>query len=387
MEEGWQVSGGGKAGRRARRRAAAKERQTQPMVAPGARRSGGGADDLRYPEWMCLACQEFQWATRLECRFCHAPRRMEPGGVGARTRVEEQPLELTDAPAAAVAVRAAAPHAAARGPATPAAAPPAALPAAGPPAPGRGAPTAQAAAQASAAGPAAARDTPAAVRAEEQRKLARLDAAILALGDGEEALLASMREARQRCAERVAGTQPLGRRLAAARRAHEQAAAAMKAAEKAAAAAAEKASRALEVEHAAAAAVEQLEKEVAQQRGRVEPLATQQAVAGEVAEFVSTVDHWLQAAGVSPPPEVAAAAEALRARMQPAPVTPTDLEAGMSDDEDSDAGALDGADLKRGPPSTHSVPSRAASVDGRDGRHRTPPPTQKAPRPDSARSR
>ena len=100
VEEGWQVSGGGKAGRRARRRAAARGRREQQALAEQPAKKGE-KDDLRFPEWMCLMCQEFQWATRLECRFCHAPRRMEPSGGGARARAEERPLELAaETPAA-----------------------------------------------------------------------------------------------------------------------------------------------------------------------------------------------------------------------------------------------------------------------------------------------
>ena len=379
VEEGWQVSGGGKAGRRARRRAAARgRREQQALVEQPAKK--GAKDDLRYPEWMCLQCQEFQWATRLECRFCHAPRQLQlqlapaavevPAGDGGTAAARGAP-----AGAAAGAARGATPQPAPGGAA-----------AAGPdPAPARpagGAATgAPGTAAATALGAAAARDASATARAEEQRKLARLDAAILALGEGEEAALASLRDARQRCAERVAGTQPLGRRLAAARRAHDQAAAALKAAEQAAMDATERAARALEAEHSAAAAVAQLEREVGQQRGRVDPAGRPQDVPGEVAEFVSTVDAWLQAAGVRPPPEVAAAAEALRARM-PAPATPTDLCATMSDgaSEAGTAGAPDGT------ASASSAPSRAASVEGR-GRHRTPPPTQRPARPSSAQSR
>ena len=384
QEEGWQVSGGGKAGRRARRRAAARERQgnTAPAGQPRKAREPG-TDDLRFPEWMCLMCQEFQWATRLECRFCRAPRQLLPADAGVRAGEAGCPPERAAAAGTAAAAATDAPRAEARQPAAASATAPnvRAAPAGAPGGSAQGAPGAAAAA---AADPAAVRDASAAVRAEEQRKLARLDAAILALGEGEETALASLREARQRCAERVAGSQPLGRRLAAARRAHDQAAATLKAAEKAAADAAETASRALEAEHAAAEAVARLEREVGHQRGRVDPAAGPHEVPGEVAEFVSTVDAWLQAAGVRPPPEVAAAAEALRARM-PAPATPTDLCATMSDAA-SEAGAGEARGEDGVPASESSAPSRAASVEGR-GRHRTPPPTQRPARPSSAQSR
>ena len=384
-DEGWQVSGGGKAGRRARRRAAARDRQGQQPQAELPARGGkaAGKDDLRYPEWMCLMCQEFQWATRLECRFCRAPRQMLPST--ACVRAGEGGC-LPEGAAAAGTVAAPAPEAprgeARQPPAAGTAAPaPCTAPAHATGGPAHGA---SGAAPAVTAAPAAVRDAAATARAEEQRKLARLDAAILALGEGEETALASLREARQRCAERVAGSQPLGRRLAAARRAHDQAAAALKTAEKAAADAAETASRALEAEHAAAEAVARLEREVGQQRGRVDPAAGPHEVPGEVAEFVSTVDAWLQAAGVRPPPAVAAAAEALRARM-PVPATPTDLCATMSDAA-SEAGAAGARDKDGEPASESSAPSRAASVEGR-GRHRTPPPTQRPARPSSAQSR
>ena len=384
-EEGWQVSGGGKAGRCARRRAAARERQghTAQEERPQRRGRAPGSDDLRYPEWMCLTCQEFQWATRLECRFCRAPRQMLSSAAHACAGDACSHADGACGAAAAKAMVQEAHREAPRMPGTSGASAPCggAAPAPASATTPRGSGGAPAAA---AAAPAAARDVAAAARAEEQRRLARIDAAILALGEGEEVALSTLRDARQRCAERVAGSQPLGRRLAAARRAHDQAAATLKTAEKAATEAAEAASRALEAEHAAAEAVERLEREVSQQRGRVDPVAGRAEVPGEVVDFVSTVDAWFQANGVLPPPELAAAAEALKARM-PAPPTPTDLEAAMSDCV-SEAGAGAAQDEDGEPHTDSSAPSRAASVEGR-GRHRTPPRTQRVPRPASPQSR
>ena len=112
VEEGWQVSGGGKAGRRARRRAAARDRKEQ-QARPEQPAKKAEKDDLRFPEWMCLMCQEFQWATRLECRFCHAPRQLQlapaavevPAGDGGTAAARGTP-----AGAAAGAARSATPQ-------------------------------------------------------------------------------------------------------------------------------------------------------------------------------------------------------------------------------------------------------------------------------------
>ena len=101
-------------------------------------------------------------------------------------------------------------------------------------------------------------------------------------------------------------------------------------------------------------------------------------VAEEAAAFVSSLDTWMRTAGVLPPPEVVAAAEGLRAKLPPAPSTPTVVPTSeVGDAESEDEEMLHG--VKRG---AAEAPSRAASEEGRDHRKRTPPPArrEKAPR-------
>ena len=201
----------------------------------------------------------------------------------------------------------------------------------------------------------------------EGKRLARLDAAIAEMGDEDDAdALEALRRARRRCAERIAGTQPLGRRLAVARRAYDKARAELTAAEEAAAAAAERAQKALVVEHEMAEQVRALEAELTELRGReTSPLAA------PARDFMSKLDAWVKAAGLAAPPEVMSAAADLRAaipQQAQEPDSPTDLEAEMTDSgADAPTGSGDGE--KRG-----REGQRTVSADGRAGGSRTPPP-------------
>ena len=182
------------------------------------------------------------------------------------------------------------------------------------------------------------RQQAAAVRAKEHKRLARLDAALETLDaeDGEAA--EALRRARRQCAERIAGTQPLGRRLADAKKAHARASAELAAAEEAAAAAAHRAEQALEAEHAWAVKVEDLQRQVdgMQSRQPAEPaLATARA-------FMTEMHEWLSGLGMSPPQAVQEAADRLRSCLpddsQGDAYTPTDLVAPLTPAQEAEGG-------------------------------------------------
>ena len=348
---GWQLSGGGKAGRgrkggRADRTAAKTHTATTGLASnpcPGSQKHQPEAGD-----WLCEVCDETNWRMRKVCRFCRCPRGGLASALAAAPAAgaNATPLGAPSCAAAAASQRAAATAVASSGGGAPSLAPaqeqlptgpvPAGAPRESPPA----RPT---------------RKEAAVARAAEAAKLAKLDAALEALAGDEaaEAARQALQHERSRAATRMAETKPLGSRVATARKAHERAKAALAAAEERARAAAEAAQRALEAEHQAAVELAELERQVAAQQG------VPAVQAEDVSAFLTVIDDWLMEAGVTPPAEVAAAAEALRVAAQPTGTegggdeevdSPTDCEAAMSPSTAGDADAAPDApgDERRG---------------------------------------
>ena len=191
----------------------------------------------------------------------------------------------------------------------------------------------------------------AAVPAAESKRLVSLDAALAALPEDDAEAVEALRKARAQCAARIADTQPLGKRLAAARRAHTRATADLARAEEAARLAAQRAQAALEAEHRLAAQVQDLEKQVSALQGRQTP----EPALVQARFFLEGIDAWLADLGLSPPAELQASAAVLREALPPesepspdysptdlaAPLTPTEEEAEEDGTEELAAGEED----------------------------------------------
>ena len=325
------MSGGGKAGRQRR----GGQQQAALREPRGGKTAARAADR---PQWECCWCQTDNWVSRTSCRYCCLPRapgalKLQRTAPSAAATPLQPPLPATGAnavplgqvrgavasrpspaPAAGQAAQTATAAAAEaqasaadRGAAAaPTARPPPQQPNAGGGA-AAGAPRAVLAMAAEATSQAE-RAQAAAVRAAETKRLASLDDALAALAEDDVEAVAALRKARAQCAARIADTQPLGKRLAAARRAHTRAAADLARAEEAARAAAQRAQAALETEHRLAAQVQDLEGQVMALQGRQPPEpALQQA-----RSFLAGMDAWLADLGLTPPAELRDSAAILR---------------------------------------------------------------------------
>ena len=379
QEEGWEVSKGGGAGK------AGRNRRGQARAGPTAALA---EDDRRYPEWECGCCYAWNWATRRACRLCNGPREagatraeMEAGAARARRATPATGANATPIgprPPAAGGGAGASPPPAGPVPGQAAADPrdtattatTGAAQQRGTPAGPEGARTsAEGASGTGKAGDAQAdKQQAAAVRAKEHKRLARLDAALLELDEDDLDAAEALRRARRQCAERIAGTQPLGRRLADAKKAHARASAELSAAEEAAAAAARRAEQALEAEHTWAAKVEDLQRQVDSMQSRPLP----EPALATAREFMAEMHQWLAGLGMAPPPSVQEAADRLRCCLpEDAPgdaSSPTDLAAPTTPVPGAEDGAWEEEDAAMAGPG-----KRRAGAEGQDlGRDQAP---------------
>ena len=334
LEHGpFQRSAGGRAGK-GRRGGGGRARQAADTALgqPRARDTGGGGAAARpeRPQWQCGVCLSENWLSRHVCRACKVPRQLDVEHVAGKAAAAQRETPATGANTVALGAgagqraieasraQAAAAAPASRPPATSRAAsvtavPAAAVPQAASAMPGGGGALVavsqtepQGGAQQAVATPA--RLGASAVRAAEGKRLARIDAALSVLGTEDASATAALQQARRECASRIAETQPLGRRLATARKAHAKAQVDLARAEAAALAASEVAQRALEVEHTLAAQVLDLEHQVNELQLRDAPAP----LPAQTVQFVENMHSWLAGLGLEPPPELRAEAAALR---------------------------------------------------------------------------
>ena len=263
-------------------------------------------------DWNCAACGESNWPTRTKCRHCKCGRAGLRAWPKTAAPGAQPPQPPRRAPAAATTADAAGTGAAPGQPAEEGPQPPT-------------------------------RREAAATRASEAAKLAKLDAALGALGDGEEdeAAREALQQARRHTAERMAASKPLGQRLDQGKRRAMKANQALAAAEAAVLKAQAIAEAALTEQHAARHELEELERQLADLQGAQAP----PEAATRAATFADKVRQWAAAEGVQLPDEVQAAADDLEealgsAREAARPETsvgsdPTDMNDVLSPDGDT----------------------------------------------------
>ena len=409
-DDGFAVSHGGRAGK-GRRGGGGGGSGARPLAAHAGGQSapgggGGGTGDPKPGDWTCQVCGESNWQSRAHCRSCRTSRRgyaaaaadPEFKAVRAQQAAELQARAERAHPAGTARQQAPRPATGANAIPLPVGAD-ARAPATVPAVAGGGGgdvqprehPGAEPVGEAAAADPAgggqppggpggalaaaAARKHQEAVRAEETRRLARLDTAIAALDaepDFDPAVFASLQTARVACAARIADTQPLGRRLAAARKAHAKAAAALRRAEEAATSANEAAQTALTNEHRLRAEVAVLEAKVAAVRP---PNGAKPAECEAPARALLDGLHaWAASNAVPLPPELLHAAAALEEAVAPprreaegedgeaVVSSPTVPVPSSEADSDEDMGALSHAGGLGTSGASNAVPGTAALV-------------------------